>query len=80
MIIIKIDDSKQRTNYIDYLKSNQENIINDIRSLVEIPSIRDESTTDINQPFGIEIRNAFDKLYSNSKRQRFCCKRLLMDM
>ena len=37
---------------IDYLKSNQENIINDIRSLVEIPSIRDESTTDINQPFG----------------------------
>ena len=59
---------------IDYLKSNQENIINDIRSLVEIPSIRDESTTDINQPFGIEIRNAFDKLIQIAKDKDFVVK------
>ncbi|HBG7256415.1 M20 family metallopeptidase [Clostridioides difficile] len=59
---------------IDYLKSNQENIIKDIRSLVEIPSIRDESTTDINQPFGIEIRNAFDKLIQIAKDKDFVVK------
>ncbi|MGO1041981.1 Sapep family Mn(2+)-dependent dipeptidase [Clostridioides difficile] len=59
---------------IDYLKSNQENIINDIASLVEIPSIRDESTVDINQPFGIGIRNAFDKLIQIAKDKDFVVK------
>ncbi|MCC0639749.1 MULTISPECIES: Sapep family Mn(2+)-dependent dipeptidase [unclassified Clostridioides] len=59
---------------IDYLKSNQESIINDIRSLVEIPSIRDESTIDINQPFGIEIRKAFDKLIQIAKDKNFVVK------
>lgn len=59
---------------IDYLKSNQESIINDIRSLVEIPSIRDENTIDINQPFGIEIRKAFDKLIQIAKDKNFVVK------
>lgn len=59
---------------IDYLKSNQENIVKDIASLVEIPSVRDESTVDINQPFGVEIRNAFDKLIQIAKDKNFVVK------
>ncbi|EQF23293.1 dipeptidase family protein [Clostridioides difficile CD160] len=59
---------------IDYLKSNQENIVKDIASLVEIPSVRDESTVDINQPFGVEIRNAFDKLIQIAKDKDFVVK------
>lgn len=59
---------------IDYLKSNKQNIIKDITSLVEIPSIRDESTAYINQPFGIEIRNAFDKLIQIAKDKDFIVK------
>lgn len=59
---------------IDYLKSNQENIVKDIASLVEIPSVRDESTADINQPFGVEIRNAFDKLIQIAKDKDFVVK------
>ncbi|MDI0266218.1 hypothetical protein QIW52_09555 [Clostridioides difficile] len=59
---------------IDYLKSKQESIISDIRSLVEIPLIRDQSTVDINQLFGIEIKKAFDKRIQIVKDKNFVVK------
>ncbi|WP_227832073.1 hypothetical protein [Clostridioides sp. ZZV14-6387] len=59
---------------IDCLKSKQESIISNIRSLVEIPLIRDQSTVDINQLFGIEIKKAFDKFMQIVKYKNFVVK------
>lgn len=54
-----------------FLEDNKENILNDIRKLVKVPSIRDLSTKTYKAPFGRGIREAFDAFIEIAKEKDF---------
>ena len=46
-------------------------LLQDLKQLVEIPSVRDERTAGISAPFGKEIRNAMDVFLQIAQREGF---------
>ncbi|WP_243128189.1 Sapep family Mn(2+)-dependent dipeptidase [Clostridium niameyense] len=61
----------QNHNIKRLIKEKEEDIKNDISELVKIPSIRDLNTKSYNAPFGLDIRNAFDKFIEFGNRDNF---------
>ena len=51
------------------MKQNQ--FLDDLKTLVEIPSVRNLSSAENNAPFGKEIRRAFDKFIEIAQREGF---------
>lgn len=51
------------------MKQNQ--FLDDLKTLVEIPSVRNLSSAENNAPFGKEIRRAFDKFIKIAQREGF---------
>lgn len=59
---------------IDFLKlaqSYEENIIEDLRDLIKINSVKDESTKGAKAPFGASIREALDFMLDKATRDHF---------
>ena len=52
-------------------------LLQDLKQLVEIPSVRDERTAGISAPFGKEIRNAMDVFLQIAQREGFSVHDLL---
>lgn len=61
-------------NYKEKIKQYEEDILKDISYLVEVPSIRNLETKDINAPFGEEIRVAFNRFLEIASRLGFNCE------
>ena len=62
---------------IDFLKlaeAYKENIIEDLRELIAIESIRDETTIGANAPFGASIRQALDLMLEKARSDGFMTK------
>ncbi|MEF2782888.1 MAG: Sapep family Mn(2+)-dependent dipeptidase [Clostridium sp.] len=52
-------------------KFREKELLDDLRKLVAIPSVRDLSSAKNNAPFGKEIRNVFDEFIEIAKREGF---------
>ncbi|WP_322864145.1 Sapep family Mn(2+)-dependent dipeptidase [Aeromonas allosaccharophila] len=62
-------ESKFSAQIIDCVEQNLDGFVNDLSSLIAIPSVRDLTTQSENAPFGFHIRQAFDYLMDFAKRE-----------
>ena len=60
--------------YDEKIQDYKKDMLRDISSLVEIPSVRDLSKKDINAPFGENIRKAFDTFLEIANKLGFKCE------
>ncbi len=58
-------------NFKDEVLKIKDQLIQDISDLCSIPSMQDDSTVDINQPFGKPCRDALDAMLAIGKRDGF---------
>lgn len=67
----------QRSKIMDFLsiaKEKEQDFLTDLNKLVEIESVRDESTKQDNAPFGIKCREALDTMLTIAKEDGFMTK------
>ncbi|MDZ4975833.1 M20/M25/M40 family metallo-hydrolase, partial [Clostridium perfringens] len=60
--------------YTQKIQEHKQDMLNDIASLVEVPSIRDLSTKGLGSPFGENIRSAFDRFLKVANKLGFTCE------
>lgn len=58
-------------SYYERLRHYEEQLMDDLAELVAIRSVRDLETKETNSPFGVGIRDAFDKMISFAERDSF---------
>lgn len=58
-------------NFKKYIEKYETAFLSDLKSLIEIPSVRDLSTKEIGKPFGIEIARSFNVFETIAKRMGF---------
>ncbi|KAA0966374.1 M20 family metallopeptidase [Sporosarcina sp. ANT_H38] len=58
-------------SYYERLRYYEEQLMDDLAELVAIRSVRDLESKDSNSPFGMGIRDAFDKMISFAERDSF---------
>lgn len=61
-------------DFMNEVLKRKDDMILDIERLCSIPSVLDESSVDINQPFGKPCRDALDAMLEIGKRDGFVCE------
>lgn len=61
-------------DFLEEAKKRKDEMIADIEKLCQIPSVLDENTAKVNQPFGEACREALDAMLEIGKRDGFDCE------
>lgn len=66
--------NRKMVDFKKEIENRKEDILKDIATLIEIPSMQDDSTVGENQPYGKACRDALDAMLAMGKRDGFVCE------